>query len=84
VATLKGASLQGVSEIRHAGMMLGLQVETELGALSATRALLERGYLVLPAGERADVIQLVPPVTLSQARFDEFVEALDEVLGTPS
>jgi len=78
--TLRGASLRGVSEIRQAGTMLGLQLEAELRALSVTRALMERGYLVLPAGERADVVQLVPPATLSRARFDAFVDALDEVL----
>ena len=80
--TLHGASLRGVSEVRHAGTMLGVQLEAELRALSVSRALLEKGYLILPAGERADVIQLVPPVSLSQARFDGFVDALDEVLET--
>jgi 4-aminobutyrate aminotransferase/(S)-3-amino-2-methylpropionate transaminase len=78
--TLERASLGGVSEIRHAGTMLGLQLEVELGALRVTRALLERGYLVLPGGEHADVIQLVPPVNLSRARFDGFVDALSQVL----
>jgi 4-aminobutyrate aminotransferase/(S)-3-amino-2-methylpropionate transaminase len=80
--TLHGASLRGVSEVRHAGTMFGLQLEAELRALSVARALLEKGYLVLPAGEGGDVVQLVPPVTLSQARFDGFVDALDEVLET--
>lgn len=77
---LERASLRGVSEIRQVGTMLGLQFEAELGALRVTRALLERGYLVLPAGEHADVVQLVPPVTLSQARFNDFVDALGQVL----
>lgn len=77
---LERASLRGVSEIRHAGTMLGLQLEAELGALGVTRALLERGYLVLPAGARADVVQLVPPVDLSRARFDGFLDALGQAL----
>ncbi len=78
--SLERASLRGVLKIRHAGTMLGLQLEAELGALWVTRALLERGYLVLPAGEHADVVQLVPPVNLSQARFDGFLDALGQVL----
>lgn len=82
--SLERASLRGVSEIRHAGMMLGLRLEAELGALWVTRALLERGYLVLPAGEHGDVVQLVPPVTLSQPRFDDFVSVLERVLETTS
>jgi len=80
--SLEQASLQGVSEIRHAGTMLGLQLDAELGALRVTRALLERGYLVLPAGEHADVLQLVPPVTLRQSQFDGFVDVLGRVLET--
>ena len=78
---LRGASLRGVSAIRQAGLMLGIELERDLGALSATRGLLERGYLALPAGKRADVLQLVPPVTLSQRSFEGFIAALGDVLG---
>lgn len=83
VNALHGASLRGVSEIRYAGTMVGLQLEQEYRALSATRALLERGYLVLPAGDHADVIQLAPPVTLTDTLFGGFVEALEQVLKAP-
>jgi 4-aminobutyrate aminotransferase-like enzyme len=52
-------------------------------ALTVTRALLERGYLVLPAGMRADVLQLAPPVTVSEAQLEGFVASLRDVLGQP-
>jgi len=77
---LLGESLPGVSEIRHVGMMLGLQLERPLHALTITRGLLERGYLVLPAGAQADVLQLTPPVTVSEAQLEGFVAALHDVL----
>ena len=77
---LSSTSLEGVVEIRHAGMMFGLQLDRELRALELGRALLEMGYLVLPAGERADVLQLVPPVTLDANRFLEFVSALGRAM----
>ncbi len=81
---LDRASLQGVTEIRQVGTMVGLELEVEFGALWVTRALLERGYLVLPAGEHANVVQLAPSVGLSQARFDEFADVLGQVLeGAP-
>ena len=57
-------------------MMLGLQLGPKRQALVLVRALLERGYLVLPAGANADVIQLAPPVTISDAQLDGFVSAL--------
>jgi len=78
--TLRHAGLPGVEEVRQAGMMLGLQLGGDGRALVLARALLERGYLVLPAGTRADVIQLAPPVTISDAQLDGFVSALGAVL----
>jgi len=78
--SLRSAGLRGVEEVRQAGMMLGLQLGQEGRGLTLTRALLERGYLVLPAGARADVIQLAPAVTISEAQLDGFVSALRDVL----
>jgi 4-aminobutyrate aminotransferase/(S)-3-amino-2-methylpropionate transaminase len=79
-ATLRGSGLPGVSEIRHAGLMLGLQLEAPHRALTVTRSLLERGYLVLPAGANADVIQLTPPVTVSGHQLEGFLATLRDVL----
>jgi 4-aminobutyrate aminotransferase/(S)-3-amino-2-methylpropionate transaminase len=78
--SLRTAALPGIQEIRQVGLMLGLALPERARALSVTRVLLERGYLVLPAGQHADVIQLAPPVTLSDAQWEGFVEALQCVL----
>ncbi|MEM7136160.1 MAG: aspartate aminotransferase family protein [Myxococcota bacterium] len=80
---LRLTKLRGVSEVRQAGMMIGLQLEQELAGLTLARALLERGYLVLPAGARGDVVQLTPPVGLTDAQFEGFRNALAESLGSP-
>jgi acetylornithine/succinyldiaminopimelate/putrescine aminotransferase len=81
--TIRRASLRGVVEVRQVGFMLGVQLDTERRALSLTRALLERGYLVLPAGPRADVLQLAPPVTVSDAQLEGFLLALADALEAP-
>jgi 4-aminobutyrate aminotransferase/(S)-3-amino-2-methylpropionate transaminase len=78
--TLRCAGLSGVREVRHAGLMLGLQLERPLQALEVTRRMLERGYLVLPAGAQSDVLQLAPPVTISDAQLAGFVDALKATL----
>jgi 4-aminobutyrate aminotransferase/(S)-3-amino-2-methylpropionate transaminase len=78
--SLRAAELPSVVEVRQAGMMLGLQLSQELQALRVARALLERGYLVLPAGAKADVIQLAPAINIGAAQLDGFVDALDRVL----
>ena len=79
-AMLRAEPLAGVTEVRHAGMMLGLQLRGSLEALRVSRALLERGYLVLPAGTEADVIQLAPPVIVTDEQLEGFVASLRAVL----
>ncbi len=78
--TLRSAGLSGVREVRHAGLMIGLQLERPMQALTVTRTLLERGYLVLPAGAQADVLQLAPPVMIADAQLDGFIQALKATL----
>jgi 4-aminobutyrate aminotransferase/(S)-3-amino-2-methylpropionate transaminase len=80
-ARLRAAALPRVTEVRAAGMMLGLQLPERLDALRASRALLERGYLVLPAGADADVIQIAPAVSVTDSQIDGFVLALTQALG---
>lgn len=79
---IRTAELPGIAEVRQAGMMFGLQLEGDLRALTVTRSLLERGYLVLPAGTRADVIQLAPAVTVTAAQLEGFIAALRGALET--
>ncbi len=63
------------------GLMRAIHVGPEAYALS--RRLLTRGYLVLPAGMRGDVLGLTPPVCLSDAQIDGFVEALHQAREAP-
>jgi 4-aminobutyrate aminotransferase-like enzyme len=65
--------------VRGRGLMLGLELSC-VGGLAATRGMLERGYLVLPAGPDANVLGFTPPFTLGRARLREALAALDEVL----
>ncbi|MEM9728259.1 MAG: aspartate aminotransferase family protein [Myxococcota bacterium] len=78
---IREASPAGVTEVRHEGMMVGLQMREPLDGLRIARALLERGYLVLPAGAQADVVQLTPPVCLTGAQREGFVTALSSSAG---
>jgi len=78
---LRAERLPSVTGVRQAGMMLGLQLEGSMQALRVSRSLLERGYLVLPAGAEADVIQLTPPVTVNDEQLEGFVASLRASLG---
>lgn len=72
------AAVPGVDGISGRGMMLGVHLDE---SLAVTRKLLERGYLVLPCGERAEALGLTPPLTTSRAQLEGFVAALAEVLA---
>jgi 4-aminobutyrate aminotransferase/(S)-3-amino-2-methylpropionate transaminase len=66
--------------MRGAGLMIGIEFGSGAEALGLVRALLERGYIVLPASADARVISLTPPLTIEPARLDGFVAALDAAL----
>lgn len=63
--------------VRGRGLMLGV----ELGDISfpVARALQQHGYIVLPAGQRAEVLCLTPPVSLNATQQAGFLDALDQV-----
>lgn len=71
----------GVPRRTFARLLIGLALEG--GAprtLAVMRALLERGFIVLPGGVRGDVLTLTPPCTITDAQIDAFAEALGDVL----
>lgn len=59
--------------VRGIGLALGVETEHALGLVSA---LLDRGYLTLAAGPKADVLQITPPLTIDEALLTGFVEVL--------
>lgn len=70
-------AVPGVRQVTGRGLMLGVHVPN---ALQATHDLLDRGYLVLPCGERAEALGLTPPYVLTSEQASGFVAALQEVL----
>jgi len=61
--------------VRGRGLMLGIEIDN---ALSLSRALLREGFIVLPAGEHAEVLSVTPPLTISDAQLVAFLDALDK------
>ncbi len=71
------APLEKVKEIRQKGLMVGIEVN--VAAAPFVTAALEKGLLVLSAGEK--VVRLLPPLTVSEAEMDQAVMMLKEVLA---
>jgi 4-aminobutyrate aminotransferase-like enzyme len=62
--------------VQGRGLLLGVVLPR---SLEVSRALLQRGFIALPAGERAEVLALTPPMTITCEELGQFLDALDAV-----
>ena len=83
-AALKALASPLISEIRHIGLMVGVELSPEFPKTERTPALevvnraIEAGLLVIPSGER--VIRFLPPLNVEAAEIQEAVEKFASVL----
>ncbi len=82
-------ALDGVTEVRGQSLMIGVCFEDQAlqgaghpggNVLGLVAELLHRGYLTLPAGARAEVLQLVPPLNIAEHLLEGFVATLQDLL----
>jgi 4-aminobutyrate aminotransferase / (S)-3-amino-2-methylpropionate transaminase / 5-aminovalerate transaminase len=66
--------------VRGRGCMLGLEVRPAADTMTICRRLLQRGYLLLPAGLHGEVLSFSPPLTLTAGQWSGAVEALEASL----
>jgi 4-aminobutyrate aminotransferase-like enzyme len=73
---------------RGCGLLAGIELRRGDGqpataeTFAATKALLQRGYIVLPEGEHGNVLGLTPPLTITKAQLGKAMKAIAEVLTT--
>lgn len=68
-----------IREVRGRGMMLGLRFATREIAGGLVYELLQRGLIVLPAGD-GDVLEFVPPLIIETEQIDFAISAIDAAL----
>jgi acetylornithine/succinyldiaminopimelate/putrescine aminotransferase len=66
-----------VSDVRGGGLLVG--ADLEIPAAEVAAAALERGLVVLTAGEH--VLRLAPPLVVGADEIDHALTVLEEVLG---
>jgi 4-aminobutyrate aminotransferase-like enzyme len=72
--------------VRGLGLMAGLELRQTDGApatkksLHCIKAMLQRGFILLPEGEHGNVISFTPPLTITRAELTRCVDNLAEVL----
>ena len=71
------AGLPSVTDVRGAGLLIG--ADTERAASEIVAAALERGLVVLTAGEH--VLRLVPPLVVGTEEVDQALTILKEVIA---
>jgi 4-aminobutyrate aminotransferase-like enzyme len=84
-----GFALSGILSLaaRGQGLLVGLEVCLPDGApateaaLKLVKALLHRGFILLPEGEHSNVIGFTPPLTISPNQLQAAINALAELLA---
>jgi 4-aminobutyrate aminotransferase/(S)-3-amino-2-methylpropionate transaminase len=73
-------------QIRGQGLIAGVELRSLTGvpatetALRAIKAMLRRGFILLPEGEHANVISFTPPLTITKLQLETAVDNLAEIL----
>ncbi len=73
---------------RGLGLMNGIELTHRDGspatreAMFVIKAMLRRGFILLPEGEHGNVISLTPPLTIRAPQLDATITALGEALAT--
>jgi 4-aminobutyrate aminotransferase/(S)-3-amino-2-methylpropionate transaminase len=70
-----------VRAVRGAGLLVGVELASGAQGLRVVRALLERGYISVPAGADARVVSLTPPLAIDRALLSSFVDAFAAALA---
>jgi 4-aminobutyrate aminotransferase-like enzyme len=74
---------------RGLGLMAGLELRRDDGSPAIAevtrivRAMLRRGFIVLPEGEHANVIAFTPPLTITEDQLESSIRSLWEVMTEP-
>ncbi len=76
VARLKRHNFANVREIRHLGLMIGIELKEK--AQPYLVKLMERGVLAMPAG--ATVMRFLPPLTITAEEPDFVADQVAEIL----
>jgi acetylornithine aminotransferase len=72
------AIISGVKEVRGAGLLIGIELETE-NATQIAKAMMEAGVLVNAAN--ASTIRIAPALTVTEAQIRKFISIFRKVLS---
>ena len=74
-------------QVRGLGLMAGVELRLPNGkpateaAMAAIKKMLQRGFIMLPEGEHANVISFTPPLTITKTQLAKAMSTLAKVLA---
>ncbi len=72
-----------ILDVRGKGLLIGIELTQPRAAWRLQHALMEAGFITLPAGEDARVLQISPALTIdTELLVQDFPDALERVLET--
>ncbi len=80
VERIRASKAPLVREVRHVGLMIGLELKTRVRPILT--ALAQRGVLALPAGTK--VLRLLPPLTIDDEDLRVVADAVVDSCGIPT
>jgi 4-aminobutyrate aminotransferase/(S)-3-amino-2-methylpropionate transaminase len=75
------SGVRGVADVRGLGLLVGIDLGVSGAGARVAMAALRRGFIVLPAGDDGQVVELTPAVTLTDEQLDGAVDALAGAIG---
>jgi 4-aminobutyrate aminotransferase-like enzyme len=88
LSSIQNSKFKIKNSVRGLGLMVGVELRLPDGkpatdaAMQAIKAMLRRGYIMLPEGEQGNVISFTPPLTITKAQLAKAVNELKKVLAT--
>ena len=71
---------QGVLDVRGRGLMWGIELKDAAAADSIVKRGLQKGLILLQAGEQGNVLSLTPPLTITEKQLYRALDLLEELL----
>lgn len=80
MARLRAVDSDAIVEVRGIGAMIGVELRDKATAEAVQHRCLDAGVLVLTCGPEANVLRLIPPLTISDADLDHGLAVLEAAL----
>jgi 4-aminobutyrate aminotransferase-like enzyme len=78
---LGGKHRDAIAEVRGRGLMIGIEFRDRARVWPVVVTALQRGLIILPAGDAGNVIEIVPPYVIEPEQCVFLVETLESCLA---